>query len=281
MVNDTRVVPARLPLRVGDRDGELLLLEERRGPDIWEVLARPGRRLREGARVDLGGGVSASVLEELPGGGRIVRFSPAGRLPGLLATSGRVPLPPYIHRELRDSERYQTVFARQPGSAAAPTAGLHLTRGMLTRLRRDGVATARVTLRIGLDTFQPLREENLSAHRMHSEWFRVPRATAAAIAACRARGGRVVAVGTTTARALEASGGEPMEDRTALFIRPGYSWRVVDVLVTNFHLPRSSLLVMVSAFAGRERVLRAYRAAVGEGYRFYSFGDAMLLERRA
>jgi S-adenosylmethionine:tRNA ribosyltransferase-isomerase len=286
VVNETRVLPARIRFRLGERDAEILLLNPAgKDEDVWECLVRPGKAAYPGARLQLRFSLWADVLEQSPGGGRVLRFSPAGRLKALLPEIGEAPLPPYIKAHLDDAERYQTVYARVAGSAAAPTAGLHFTDATMARLEAAGIERAALTLRIGLDTFQPLRTENLDDHRMHSEAYRIPRPTRAAIEACRERGGRIVAVGTTSARALEAAAlrramGDPSPDAgdTDIFIRPGFEFREVDLLLTNFHLPRSTLLVMVSAFAGRERVLAAYQHAIERGYRFYSFGDAMLLE---
>ena len=286
VVNETRVLPARLRFKIRDRDAEILLLNPSgRGDDTWECLVRPGKSAYPGARLQLRFALWADVVGQSPGGLRILRFSPPGRIKGLLPKIGETPLPPYIHEPLEDPERYQTVYARVPGSAAAPTAGLHFTEESLERLRSAGIERAALTLRIGLDTFQPLREDDLDEHRMHSEAYRIPRPTRAAIEATRERGGRVIAVGTTAARALEAAAlkraeGSPSPDAgdTDIFIRPGFRFREVDLLLTNFHLPKSTLLVMVSAFAGRDRVLSAYREAISMGYRFYSFGDAMLLE---
>jgi S-adenosylmethionine:tRNA ribosyltransferase-isomerase len=286
VVNETRVLPARIRFRLGGSDAELLLLNPTgKDEDSWECLVRPGKAAYPGARLQLRFSLWADVVEQSPGGGRVLRFSPPGRLKALLPEIGEAPLPPYIKERLDDPERYQTVYARVPGSAAAPTAGLHFTDAMMERLRASSIERAALTLRIGLDTFQPLRTENLKEHRMHSEAYRIPQPTRAAIDACRGRGGRVVAVGTTSTRALEAaalkrSRGDLSPDAgdTDIFIRPGFRFREVDLLLTNFHLPKSTLLVMVSAFAGRERVLAAYREAIERGYRFYSFGDAMLLE---
>jgi S-adenosylmethionine:tRNA ribosyltransferase-isomerase len=285
VLNDTRVIPARIRFDHRGRDAEVLLLEQRGDPDTWDALVRPGKRALPGTRLQVRNGLWADVLRQEPGGQRRLRFAPPGRLEQLLPDIGEMPLPPYIHERLEEPERYQTVFAREAGSAAAPTAGLHFTEAMLERLSAAGIEHAEVTLQVGLDTFQPVRVDDLDEHRMHSEAYRVPRAARTAIDAARARGGRVVAVGTTVARTLEAAAarraeGEPGADagRTDIFIRPGHRFREVDLLLTNFHLPKSTLLVMVSAFSGRERVLDAYREAVGRGYRFFSFGDAMLLE---
>jgi S-adenosylmethionine:tRNA ribosyltransferase-isomerase len=285
VVNDTRVLPARIRFEHHGRDAEILLLERAAGPDVWEALVRPAKRALPGMRLQLRYGLWADVLQASPGGIRRLRFAPPGRLDQLLPQVGEMPLPPYIKERLLEPERYQTVFAREPGSAAAPTAGLHFTDALLARIAEQGVRRTAVTLQVGLDTFQPVRVEDLDEHQMHSEAYQVPAAARAEIAAARARGGRVVAVGTTVARTLEAAAARRAagdsradEGRTDLFIRPGHGWREVDLLLTNFHLPKSTLLVMVSAFSGRERILAAYREAVAEGYRFFSFGDAMLLE---
>lgn len=293
VVNESRVRPARL---VGEKEGtggvvELLLL--RPDPDgAWECLARPGRRLRPGHRLVFGGGeLRAEVLASLPGspaGVRRVRLEHEGSLDEVLERLGKVPLPPYIHRELEDPERYQTVYAKEVGSAAAPTAGLHFTPELLDRIRAMGVQVVPVVLHVGLDTFRPVTEEEAEDHPMHQEYYAIPPETARAVNEARARGGRVVAVGTTSVRALESAAlraeeagtGERVaagSGWTGLYIYPGYRFRAVDALITNFHLPRSTLLLLVSAFAGRETILEAYRVALAEGYRFYSFGDAMLI----
>lgn len=300
VANQSRVIPARLR---GAKEGsggqvELLLLAVRGdiGPDHWEGLVRPGRRIHEGQRLSFGdGALVADVQARTPSGGRIVRLTARdGDVARALAQIGSMPLPPYIHEPLADAERYQTVYARQPGSAAAPTAGLHFTPELLASLEARGIGTAFVTLHIGLDTFRPIAEDNLDKHVMHSEEIDVDEATAARINATRAAGGRIVAVGTTAVRTLEsvaalAAGqrerGEapsdavvvPYRGRTSVFIQPGYQFRAVDVMLTNFHLPRSTLIVLVSAFASRDLILRAYTEAVERNYRFYSFGDAMLI----
>jgi len=284
VLNDTRVMPARLAAtkrRTGGKAEILLLrpLDELR----WLALLR-GSRLRVGSELQLrGSDLLAEVVEERGQGQRVLRFSrpPAAELEAL----GQTPLPPYIHAPLADGERYQTVYSRHSGSAAAPTAGLHFTTALLERLQRAGVLLARCTLHIGLDTFQPLRVDEVRQHHMHSESFWLNAAAARTINAAARAGGRIVAVGTTSARALESAAAHSRDDGpvracsddTSLFITPGYRWRVVDALLTNFHLPRSTLLMMVSAFAGRENVLRAYAAARDAGYRFYSFGDAMFI----
>lgn len=284
VVNDSRVIPARL---FGVKDGtggsvELLLLE-RRSHDTWECLARPARRLRPGARLVFGGGLlRGEVLEAMPGGGRLVGFRWEGVFEDVLRRLGEMPLPPYIKERLSDPERYQTVYAREEGSKAAPTAGLHFTPELLEAIRQQGVEVVSITLHVGLGTFRPVTAETVEEHQMHAEYYRVPQESAAAINRAKARGGRCVAVGTTVVRTLEsvaADDGEvlPGSGWTEIFIYPGYRFKVIDAMVTNFHLPRSTLLMLVSAFAGREQVLRAYQEAIALGYRFYSFGDAMLI----
>jgi S-adenosylmethionine:tRNA ribosyltransferase-isomerase len=288
VVNETRVLPARL--RGVKADGgaavEVLLLKEL-GGDSWECLVRPGRRLRPGARMVFGDGeVTALVAGAADDSGvRIVQFRTHGeRLTDALHRLGEVPLPPYITRPLADPELYQTVFATDERSAAAPTAGLHFTIELLDRIVEAGTHLARVELDVGIDTFRPVTEERAEDHHIHTEHFRVPSHTADAIAECRERGGRVVAVGTTTVRALESAYSEDenavveTEGPTSLFILPGYRFRVIDAMVTNFHVPRSTLMMLVSAFAGRHAIMAAYASAVSERYRFLSFGDAMLIE---
>jgi len=284
VLNDTRVIPARL---FGAKEGtggrvEVLLLR-RLAPDVWEALVRPGRRLPVGARVVLGGGaLVATAVDRTDAGGRVLRFEPPGELERRLPEVGQMPLPPYIRRQLQDPERYQTVFAREEGSAAAPTAGLHFTPALLERIGAMGVEVVYLTLHVGLGTFRPVQVERVEEHRMHAEYYSVPPATAAAVSGAKREGRRVVAVGTTVARTLEAASSAdgqvaPGHGWTDLFIYPGYRWKVVDALITNFHLPRSTLLMLVSAFLGRERTLAAYAEAVRERYRFFSFGDAMLI----
>lgn len=296
VVNDTRVIPARIfgrrlaggePAPEGAAEGARieLLLVERTAEREWDALARPGRRTRPGARIDFGEGLTAEVLAKEGDGLHRVRFSE--EVEPHLERIGHVPLPPYIKRadEAADRERYQTVFARRPGAVAAPTAGLHLSEDLLAELERAGVERTAVTLHVGIGTFKPVTAELVHEHRMDAERCEVPREAAEALRRTRERGGRVVAVGTTVVRTLEsaalAGGGEvrPGAGRTDLFITPGFRFQMVDVLLTNFHLPRSTLLMLVSAFAGRERVLAAYREAIAEGYRFYSYGDAMLAQR--
>lgn len=285
VLNDTRVRRARL---IGERPtggrAEFLLLGPAGEPDTWEVLVRPGRRVRPGTTVRFGDGVlEAQVLKTTAAGGRIVRFDHAGDdLAAALNRLGRVPLPPYITRDLADDERYQTVYAVEEGSAAAPTAGLHFTPDLLGSIRERGVDVVTLTLHVGLGTFRPVRTERVEDHRMHEEYFRLEAGAAARVNSARSAGGRIIAVGTTVTRALESAAAEdgtvhPYEGRTAMFIYPGYRFRAVDVLLTNFHLPRSTLLMLVSAFAGVVATRQAYEEAVRRRYRFFSFGDAMLI----
>jgi len=291
VMNDTRVLPARL-YGMTPRGGrvEILLLEEA-GATAWWAWLKPGRRARVGAAVSLPDGVTARVQEREPEGRVLLAFDGSLPVREILERYGRTPLPPYIKRaaagggreeDPEDRERYQTVYAREDGAIAAPTAGLHFTEGMLEAVRARGVALAFLTLHVGVGTFRPVRVEEIERHRMDPERFRIPEATARAVKEARGRGGRVVAVGTTTVRALESAadeGGAPRAGggEATLFITPGYRFRVVDALLTNFHLPSSTLLMLVSAFAGRDWVLAAYREATAARYRFYSYGDAMLI----
>lgn len=282
VINDTRVIPARL---YGERSGggacEVLLLRQL-GPKRWETLVKPGKKLKPGAEVSFGGGrMRAKVLETTDVGGRIVEFACEGTFEAALDALGEMPLPPYIHEKLVDRERYQTVYARQEGSAAAPTAGLHFTPELLERIRQKGVDVVPVLLHVGLGTFRPVKVENVEEHEMHSEYFEVTQDAADRINAARARGGRVVAVGTTSVRTLESAAENgvllPKRGETQIFIRPGYQYQMVDALITNFHLPGSTLVMLVSALYDREHILSAYEEAVRDGYRFFSFGDAMLI----
>ena len=296
VVNDTRVRHARLLGRKeSGGEAEVLLLQPLDTAEVthrWSALVRASRQPRPGTRLDLEGGIAATVVGfqgEPDQPGLILEMTPpAGEgLEEALERCGRVPLPPYIHRErqdpreLSDRRRYQTVFARQMGSSAAPTAGLHLSSTLLQRLEAAGIGLATVTLHVGPGTFQPMRSDRIEDHRMHAEWCRLSRRTAEALVHARRRGGRIVAVGTTVVRTLEARWGEdgptPGEGPVDLFLRPGHHFQAVDALLTNFHLPRSTLLVLVAALAGRERILDAYREAAERGYRFYSYGDAMLI----
>jgi len=287
VVNDTRVIPARLfAERAGSGGAIELLLVERRSEQLWDCLVRPGRRARPGSELRLGGSLTARVVAIGDDGRRTVEFSEP--LEPHLDALGHVPLPPYIDRPDRaeDRERYQTVYAANPGAIAAPTAGLHFSDELLARLAARGVERAAVTLHVGIGTFKPVTAELVHEHRMDEERYVVPPSAARAIAAARDEGRRIVAVGTTVVRTLESAAAETGAvpagaGATRLFIVPGYRFRVVDLLLTNFHLPRSTLLMLVAAFAGRERVLAAYAEAIAAGYRFFSYGDAMLAERAA
>jgi len=289
VVNDTRVFPARLIGRKEATGGEVeIFLLHPAGNGSWEALCRPARRLKEGTVVVFGDGCLRAVVEGRGESGHLmVRLESEGDVDESVDRVGRIPLPHYIRREPEkdDIERYQTVYARHRGAAAAPTAGLHFTPGMLELLAARGIHHVPVTLHVGIGTFRPLTEETAAGDRLHAEYCRVGPETAAAVRDARARNGRVVAVGTTSVRALETASASgmiaPFEGWTDLFIRPGYRFRSVDALITNFHLPRSSLLMLVCAFAGRERVLGAYREAVREGYRFFSYGDAMFISGRS
>ena len=285
VMNNTRVLPARLYGQKPDTHGhvELLLLKNTQG-DQWEVLAKPAKRLRVGAKVEFGDGrLLATVVEELEHGGRIVEFSYDGIFLEVLESLGEMPLPPYIHEKLEDRERYQTVYAKENGSAAAPTAGLHFTEDLLQKIEDKGVHLVYLTLHVGLGTFRPVSVDNLDEHEMHSEYYQFSQEAADTLNQVKAKGGRVVAVGTTSIRTLETIGnkfdGQLMADAgwTNIFIKPGYEFKVVDAFSTNFHLPKSTLVMLVAAFAGRDFVLEAYRHAVEERYRFFSFGDAMFL----
>ena len=288
IMNDSRVLPARL---LGSRlhsDGslggaaEVLLLIDR-GGNVWECLVRPGKKLRRGAKVSFGEGkLVGEIVGEVEGGNRLVRFTYEGIFLEVLDSLGQMPLPPYIKERLEDKERYQTVYSRHNGSAAAPTAGLHFTPELMQLLRERGVSIGFVTLHVGLGTFRPVKEEDITAHDMHSEYCVSPQETADLINDTKARGGRVICVGTTSCRTLESWANEDgtMEAKagwTNIFIYPGYRFRVLDALITNFHLPESTLIMLVSALAGRENVLAAYEEAVKERYRFFSFGDAMFI----
>jgi len=284
VINETKVIPARLPGKKagGGANVEVLLLKPLDGRR-WEALVRPGRRVRKGDVLLFGAGLFSGTVEESTAfGGRVISFTYAGDFPELLAKAGQLPLPPYIKKYTGDPFRYQTVYARQEGSVAAPTAGLHFTEELLAKIRAKGVAVKPVLLHVGLGTFRPVKAEDVTRHHMHAEYYEISPDTARAVQAAREKGGRLVAVGTTTVRCLEAAARDNGEVPAAkgwtdLFIYPGYRFKAVDALITNFHLPRSTLLMMVSAFAGREKILHAYRLAVEKRYRFYSFGDAMLI----
>jgi S-adenosylmethionine:tRNA ribosyltransferase-isomerase len=283
VLNQTRVIPGRLFARKIPGGGKVeLLLLRRQDALTWEVLGG-GKGLKEGRQLEVIGGPTAEISAVLEGSRRIVRFSEA--IEPFLPTAGSIPLPPYIHTPLADPERYQTVYAHVPGSAAAPTAGLHFTPELIAHLEEQGVRFVKLTLHVGLDTFAPVSEDNPVEHKIHTEWCELTLPAAQAINAAHRAGGRVVAVGTTSVRTLEtaarfAGPGDRVGafvDSTDLFILPGFQFKVVDAMITNFHLPRSTLLMLVSAFVGRERILDTYTTAVKEGYRFYSFGDAMLI----
>lgn len=284
ILNDSRVLPARLlgQRLPGGGACEVLLLIDR-GEETWECIVRPGKHLRAGARLRFGDGeLTAEVVEVLPNGNRLVRFFYEGIFLELLERLGKMPLPPYIKTELQDSERYQTVYSRVNGSAAAPTAGLHFTKELLDRIAASGVSLGYVTLHVGLGTFRPVKEDTIEEHEMHSEYCVVPEETAQLINRTKAAGGRVICVGTTSCRTLESWAEEDGTIRasagwTDIFLYPGCRFKLMDGLVTNFHLPQSTLLMLVSAFAGREHVLAAYAEAVRERYRFFSFGDAMFI----
>ena len=284
VMNDSRVLPARLigHRKPGGGACELLLLTDR-GGDLWECLVRPGKKLRPGAEVIFGdGALTATVEAEVRGGNRLVRFHYEGIFLEVLDRLGEMPLPPYIREKLSDRERYQTVYSRAPGSAAAPTAGLHFTDALLEKLDGMGVKLCYVTLHVGLGTFRPVKEENILDHEMHSEFCIIPEETARIVTETKRAGGRVIAVGTTSCRTLESFAApdgslESGSGWTDIFIYPGYQFKCIDALITNFHLPESTLIMLVSALAGRETILDAYRVAVEERYRFFSFGDAMLI----
>ena len=283
IINETRVIPARL---IGERAGggacEILLLKQL-GPKKWETLVRPGKKLRAGAAVTFGGGkLKAVIAGDTDAGGRIVDFECEGTFEAVLDELGEMPLPPYIHEKLEDRDRYQTVYAKQDGSAAAPTAGLHFTPELLERIRQKGIDVVPVLLHVGLGTFRPVKEEDVADHHMHSEYYEVTPEQAEAINAARRRGGRIVCVGTTSVRTLETVATEdgvvhPGSGVTQIFITPGVRIKAVDALITNFHLPQSTLLMLISALMGREEALRTYEIAVKERYRFFSFGDAMMI----
>lgn len=284
VMNDSRVIPARL---LGHRvptggAAELLLLTDK-GGGVWECLARPGRKLHEGAELSFGDGLlRATVQEVLPSGNRLVQFHYEGIFLELLDQLGKMPLPPYIRAELADGERYQTVYSRVSGSAAAPTAGLHFTKELLEQIEKKGVRLAYVTLHVGLGTFRPVKVEDVTEHHMHSEFCMLSAQTAQLLNETRQNGGRIVCVGTTSCRTLESLAGEDgsfceSSAWTDIFIYPGYRFKAMDALITNFHLPESTLIMLVSAFAGYDHVMNAYRQAVKERYRFFSFGDAMFI----
>ena len=285
VLNNTKVIPARL---LGEREGtgghvEVLLLK-RKEADVWETLVKPGKKCKPGQRLSFGDGLlKAEVLETVEEGNRLIRFEYEGIFEEVLDKLGEMPLPPYITHKLKDKNRYQTVYAKYEGSAAAPTAGLHFTRELLQQIADKGIKIAYVTLHVGLGTFRPVKEENVLEHHMHSEYYQVTEEAANTINETKRNGGRVICVGTTSCRTIESQAAEDGTMRasagwTDIFIYPGYKFKVLDALVTNFHLPESTLIMLVSALAGREHVLAAYQQAVEERYRFFSFGDAMFIQ---
>lgn len=284
ILNDTRVLPARLYGVKDDTSAvvEFLLLNQK-ARDVWEVITGPGKKARTGARFTFGDGVlRAEIIEVLENGNRLAHFIYDGNFFNILESVGQMPLPHYITAKLEDKERYQTVYAKEPGSAAAPTAGLHFTKEMLSKLEQMGIQIGYLTLHVGLGTFRPVKAENIEEHHMHSEHYHLPALTAKMINETKAAGGRIIAVGTTSCRTLEsvaAYEGEIKEAEgwTNIFIYPGYEFKCIDGLITNFHLPESTLIMLVSALAGRENVMNAYRIAVEEKYRFYSLGDCMII----
>ena len=285
MINDTKVIPARLyGSKVGtDAKIEVLLLK-RKENDVWETLVKPGKKCKPGPVISFGDGIlTGEVIDVVEEGNRLIKFTYEGIFEEVLDKLGEMPLPPYITHKLEDKNRYQTVYAKYEGSAAAPTAGLHFTKELLEKIKEKGIKIAHVTLHVGLGTFRPVKVENILEHHMHSEFYMVDEEDANMINECRANGGRVIAVGTTSTRTLETVTDEngivhPGSGWTQIFIYPGYQFKAIDCLITNFHLPESTLLMLVSALAGRENVLNAYNKAVEEKYRFFSFGDAMFIK---
>ena len=284
VINNTRVIPARL---IGEKEGtggkvEVLLLK-RRANDVWETLVKPGKKLKPGAKITFGDGrLRAEVLEVVEEGNRLVKFHYEGIFEEILDSLGEMPLPPYITHKLEDKEMYQTVYAKFDGSAAAPTAGLHFTKELLNKIEEKGIKIASITLHVGLGTFRPVKVDDVNNHHMHTEWYEVNAEAAEIINETKRNGGRVICVGTTSCRTIESVADEngymkAKTGETDIFIYPGYKFKVMDGLITNFHLPESTLVMLVSAFAGKENVLSAYETAVKERYRFFSFGDAMIL----
>lgn len=286
VINDTKVIPARL---IGERVGtgatiEVLLLKRKEDmKDVWEVLVKPGKKAKIGTKISFGDGrLVAEVIDIVDEGNRLIQFTYEGIFEEILDELGQMPLPPYITHKLQDKNRYQTVYAKHEGSAAAPTAGLHFTKELLERIQEKGVDIARVTLHVGLGTFRPVKVENIQEHHMHSEYYVVTQEAADKINNAKADGGRVICVGTTSCRTIESASDDDGRVKTCsgwteIFIYPGYKFKVLDALITNFHLPESTLLMLVSALAGREHILAAYKTAVEEKYRFFSFGDAMFI----
>lgn len=284
VINDTKVIPARLyGSKIGtDAKIEILLLK-RKENDVWETLVKPGKKAKPGTKISFGDGLlTGEVIDVLEEGNRLIRFSYEGIFEEILDKLGQMPLPPYITHQLKDKNRYQTVYAKHDGSAAAPTAGLHFTPELLSAIEAKGVKIAHVTLHVGLGTFRPVKVEDVTEHHMHSEFYIVEESQAALINSTKDAGGRVISVGTTSCRTLESAANEHGRVKagsgwTDIFIYPGYTFKVIDCLITNFHLPESTLLMLVSALAGKEHILKAYETAVQERYRFFSFGDAMFI----
>ena len=285
VINNTQVIPARL---IGEREGtggkvEVLLLK-RRSDNVWETLVKPGKKARPGMRLSFGGGLlHAEVQEVVDEGNRLIRFEYEGIFEEILDQLGQMPLPPYITHQLKDKNRYQTVYAKYEGSAASPTAGLHFTEELLEQIQAKGVKIARVTLHVGLGTFRPVKVEDVTEHHMHTEFYHVSEEAADIINETKKQGGRVICVGTTSCRTIESAADDQgivhaTEGDTDIFIYPGYQFKVLDCLITNFHLPESTLLMLVSALAGKENIMAAYREAVEMRYRFFSFGDAMFIK---
>ena len=287
VINDTKVIPARL---IGERVGtgakiEVLLLK-RKENDVWETLVKPGRKMKSGSQVSFGGGLlTGEVIDIVEEGNRLIKFHYEGIFEEVLDQLGQMPLPPYITHQLKDRDRYNTVYAAHEGSAAAPTAGLHFTPELLNEIQKKGVDIARVTLHVGLGTFRPVKVEDVASHHMHSEFYQIDEEAAEKINRAKSSGGRIICVGTTSCRTIESAASEnghvePCSGWTEIFIYPGYQFKVIDALITNFHLPESTLVMLVSALAGREHVLAAYETAVKERYRFFSFGDAMFITEK-
>ena len=285
VINNTRVIPARLYGKKADTGAVIeVLLLNRKQDNTWEVLVRPGKKAREGAVIEFGDGLlKGEIVGILEEGNRLIRFSYDGIFEEILDQLGEMPLPPYIKHKLKDRDRYQTVYAKYDGSAAAPTAGLHFTKDLLGEIRGKGVQVAEVTLHVGLGTFRPVKVDKVESHHMHTEHYIIDEATAETINAAKREGRRVIAVGTTSLRTLESAAGEDGllkagEGDTDIFIYPGYRFKMIDALITNFHLPKSTLVMLVSALAGRENIMKAYEEAIKERYRFFSFGDAMFIK---
>ncbi|MBE5822114.1 MAG: tRNA preQ1(34) S-adenosylmethionine ribosyltransferase-isomerase QueA [Clostridiales bacterium] len=285
VINDTKVIPARIYGKKEKTGGNMeFVLLKNKGQDVWEVLTRPGRKAIPGARFEFGDKLKAEVIEVIEDGNRLVKFEYDGIFENILDEIGLMPLPPYIKEKLEDKDRYQTVYANERGSAAAPTAGLHFTNELLEKIKEKGIKIAHVTLNVGLGTFRPVKVENINEHVMHSEYFHIEQDACDIINETKKNGGNIICVGTTSCRVLESLNLDeeglihPERRDTSIFIYPGYKFKLVDKLITNFHLPESTLLMLVSALAGRENILNAYETAVKEKYRFFSFGDAMFIK---